>query len=117
MFSKKAKTTPANIIEEWERWFDAFLRSTEPLDKTAFQSQNKRFSIAVFESVFCAVLRTLVENPGNAVIGEIDPASITALREDRDFMDATMSATTNTSSVETRLRRAKELIKFLPSAV
>ena len=113
MFSKKMCTAPDDLITSCVKWFTTFLDATARLDEKSFQSQNRRFSITIFESVFCAIVKPLLSDP-EAVVGLVDPTSITALIADHDFMTASMSATTNSSSVETRLRRAKELIRFLP---
>lgn len=90
--------------------FDSFLTSTSDLPEDIFiNPRNGRFNIALYESVFTALLeRAFLERrlPTN----KADINEIRTLSENVEFQQAAVYGTTRTSNVKTRLEKAKSLI-------
>ncbi len=111
-FSKKSKGHDDGKNGYLKSLFISFLESTKGLaDDTFLMHNSKRFNIALFEATFVAVCtppfskRSLVE-------GQICLESIARLSNDPEFSEATQVRTTHTANVNTRLRRASDVIRI-----
>ena len=111
-FSKKARRHAEEQNAYLQSVFDSFLKASSELPKDAFINKgNRRFSIGLFEAVFTAVCSDAFEKR-TFVAGKIDAASVRRLEQDEQFQEASTVGTTSVSNVETRLRRAKEIIEL-----
>ena len=110
-FSKNARNFGSSKIEYLENLFDSFLASTQALEANAFWSSANRFSVTIFESVFAAICSAAYAAAG-CVTGSIQAASLVELKNDQQFRLASESRTTTKANVETRLSRARELLKL-----
>jgi len=106
-FSRKMKTASADRLAYLERLFVSFLDACAQLPPKSFNGIKGRFNISIFESVFNAVCEGPFANQG-LVEKNVQPELIAALKQDPSFMEAAQKATAATSSVETRLRIARE---------
>lgn len=106
-FSRRMKDTPQERLDYLEKLFRSFLGACSALPPKTFNGPKGRFNISIFESVFNAVCegpferQALVEQP-------VKPELIAALKQDSAFMEATQKAAAGSTSVETRLRIARE---------
>ncbi|MBI5060494.1 DUF262 domain-containing protein [candidate division KSB1 bacterium] len=110
-FSKQCKRNTPDQNVYLERLFSVFLDSTRELPEDAFTSQRtRRFNVALFESAFAAACdpaftgRTLV-------IPAMDLDRIRRLDADPEFIAASQQGTTQTLNVNTRLRRARAILR------
>ncbi len=106
-FSRKMKSASQDRLDYLELLFGSFLEACDALPPKTFNGPKGRFNISIFESVFNAVC----EDPFSRqelVARPVEPALITALKQDSEFMQAAQKATAGTASVETRLRIARE---------
>jgi Protein of unknown function DUF262 len=110
-FARKAKQMKVERITELETFFNAFLDATDNLPDDSFRTASGRFTISVFESVFCAVGKPAMS--GLPALGMIDAQSIEALRADKEFIDASAISTSDTTNVKMRISRATALIKLV----
>ncbi len=110
-FSHEARAFKDERVAALEALFLSFIGSCSELPREAFQSVNKRFSIAIYESVFAAVC-TVPHAQGSLVQGKISLESIKALKSDSAFLAASSSRTTDRANVLTRLRRAREIVRL-----
>jgi hypothetical protein len=106
-FSRKMKVSSQDRLDYLENLFKSFLEACGELPPKTFNGPKGRFNISIFESVFNAVCegpfsrQEMVERP-------VKPELIAALKQDSEFMQAAQKATAGTTSVETRLRIARE---------
>ncbi len=107
-FSQKAKAFPKDQLSRLEQLLQSFLESCSDLSMETFQV-NGRFSPMVFEAVFVAICEKEYRE-GGTVTGKIDPASVSSLRVDADFVAASQIRTTATDQVHMRIGRARELL-------
>lgn len=109
-FSKKCKTHTSEQNQYLENLFRSFLKSCRDLPDDAFlNKRNRRFNIALFEAVFAAACekpfseRLLVETTLSA-------QKIKELENNTEFVAASQEATTSTSNVKARLKKARTVI-------
>lgn len=106
-FSRRMKSTSAERLEYLEKLFKSFLGACAALPAKTFNGPKGRFNISIYESVFNAVCEQPFAEQ-KLVVNPVNPELIAALKQDPTFMDAAQKATATTSSVETRLRIARE---------
>jgi uncharacterized protein with ParB-like and HNH nuclease domain len=112
-FSRKCKGQDDNQNEYLKKLFVSFLSACAKLPEDAFlNKRNKRFNIALYESTFAAITHVAFEER-REVKGELNAAEVATLESDPEFTNASLQGTTRTANVETRLRRAKEIITAL----
>lgn len=109
-YSLQAKKYTAAQLKYFEDLFNSFLISCERLSTDTFQSNLKRFSITIFESIFTAICREPYSK-SELVSGKINSTSVKSLKNDQGFLAAAERTTTNRVNVATRLRRAFEIIE------
>ena len=108
-FSQDAKAFDSDYLGRLQQLLQSFLDSCRDLPSDAFHSTPGRFSPMIFEAVFVA----LCAGPYVAkqtINGKVNASSLTALKQDPHFREATLRATTQSASVQTRLSLAKKLI-------
>jgi len=111
-FSKAGGNFEQDLIDYLKELFISFLKSSTQLSLRDFYSQNSKFNISLFESVFVATCLEAFKNH-QIVTGFIDPKSLGILKSDTEFSLASQSGVASKSSVETRMRRAKEIITII----
>jgi len=109
VFSRKAKQLKDEKIEELKSIFQSFLDAADGLPENSFRTSSGRFTVTVFESVFCALCKPAIS--GSRIQGVIAAQSIVDLRADKEFVDASASRTSDTANVTKRIERATALIK------
>jgi len=110
-FSKESSQFDEDTLEYFKNLFISFLKSCSSLKKGDLHSKRGKFSVSLFESIFVAVCYPFFEEK-KLVVGKINKDSVKALKDNADFEGATQDSVASTSSVEIRLRKAKELIKL-----
>lgn len=108
-FSKISGNFDDTLIQYLRELFVSFLNSTENLAARDFFSQNSKFNISLFESVFVAVCLPPFSEK-KTVSGKIEKSSFDALKNDGKFVDASQSSVGSKANVTTRMNRAIELI-------
>ena len=112
-FSRKCQQHDQQKNQYLRRLFDSFLEAAESLPKGAFLSKrNNRFNIALIEAAFTAACSQAFEGR-RTLNGRMESKELQKLAEDKQFLDASYSATTQTLNVRTRLERGKLFIKAL----
>ena len=108
--SRKFKAFNDDAIAYCEALFDSFLRACEQLDSRAFiGNQNNRFNISTFEAVFVAAAKPAFS--GQRLIElQISSESLSKLKSDSEFLDATQKNTASTLNVQLRALKATEYI-------
>ena len=110
-FSKKAKSFSISDYETLQQLLDSFLASCSGLPRDAFHTAQGRFSPTIFESVFVAACEQPYKE-GRPIQGKIIAESLSALKDDDEFKNATQSRTTDGTNVDVRLGRARAILKL-----
>lgn len=108
-FSKKSRNFKENSLEYFQNLFQAFCDYMVELDPSIFYSKSGKFSITVFESIFYALCLNSSKNE-ELDIQKTTVEKILKLQEDVTFSKASQDNTAGKSNVETRLRKAKEIL-------
>ena len=112
-FSKLSAKNPDEKNKFLSDLFKDFLESSNSLPEKAFiNPRNNRFSIALYEAVFSAVLKDAF-NEQRSPIGKIDADEFSKLAIDADFQDAAVYGTTRTANVKSRLLMAENYLTAL----
>ena len=111
-FSKGGENFDLSLIKYLKDLFISFLNSCQKLSPRDFYSSSSKFNISLFESVFVATCFNAFEGK-QIVTGLIDQKSLSKLKNDKDFSAATQSGLASKSSVEIRMKRAKDLIQLI----
>jgi hypothetical protein len=112
-FSRKCKGHDDAQNEYLKGLFVSFLKACAELPDGAFlNKRNKRFNIALYEAVFTATNRDAFKEQ-REIKGNVSAEQVATLESDPEFTKASLEGTTRTANVETRLRRAKEIIAAL----
>jgi uncharacterized protein with ParB-like and HNH nuclease domain len=112
-FSRKCKGHDDAQNEYLRNLFVSFLDACEDLPDDAFlNKRNKRFNIALYEAVFTATNQNAF-NERRGIRGNVSAEQVATLESDPEFTKASLEGTTRTANVETRLRRAKEIVSAL----
>jgi len=109
-FSKNSKKMSTELISSLEKMFLGFLNACSELPKKAFYGKSSgKFNISMFEAVFTATCKNIA--PGEAIgMRKLDPGKLNALKEDAEFVQATLKSTADSSNVAARLDRAKQIL-------
>ncbi|MBF8274726.1 MAG: protein of unknown function DUF262 [Magnetococcales bacterium] len=109
-FSKKAKKIDGDKILYLESLFKAFMGGIPENCERLFHNKNTgRFNISIYESIFVAACSDAFRD-NNLSVSAIDIEKINRLKHDSEFMNASMSNTSSTANVRSRLQRAKEML-------
>ncbi len=107
-FSKKAKGFSKEWIDKFERVFLSFLKACKELPSNAFFGKTGKFSLPMFEAVFTAVCKPVLDD-GTEELMTINVEFINTLKADEKFLEYSQAQSTNKGNVDGRLKRAKEL--------
>lgn len=110
-FSKEAESFSKEKIEYLRALFISFLDNTSHIKPENFAVKSGQFRISLFEAIFVAACHNAFNN-NELVNQKITIASIDAIRSDQQLIDATQGSVASKISVDTRIKRAEELIKF-----
>ena len=108
-FSKSSNGFDITTIEYLKDLFEGFLMCCSNLNNEDFCSKSGKFSISLFESVFVATCFSSFSDK-EIVKGNISKGSIEELKKDAEFIDSTQEGIASKKSVDTRMRRAKDII-------
>jgi uncharacterized protein with ParB-like and HNH nuclease domain len=109
-FSRAAKEYSTEQIAYLEWLFDAFLEACCDLPEGTFISaRTRRFSIALYESVFATACEGALERRDLAIL-PIEYAAIRTLDADEGFATASERGSSHTANVEIRLERARSIL-------
>lgn len=109
-FSRKCEKNTKEENTYLKALFESFISACKHLPSDAFLNRtNKRFNIATFEAVFNATCKKAFFER-KQIKGNLKYDSINTLATDVEFLEASQEGTTKTTNVETRLRRACEII-------
>jgi hypothetical protein len=106
-FSRRMKTVSSERLQYLEALFRSFLRACAQLPPKTFYSGQGRFNISIFESVFNAVCEGPFQQQA-LVEKRVEPALVDALKQDKEFMQASQKASAESANVDKRLRIARE---------
>jgi len=111
-FSKKCKTNTSEknsyLCDLHRSFLSACSRAPEDL---FINPRNRKFNVALFEATFTAVCCDALAAHG-VVERQVDEASVRALAEDPEFLEASQRSTTTAANVTKRLNRARTLIQL-----
>lgn len=107
-FSEDAKKFDDKKIEELSDLFYDFWKSCDELDKDSFKNEKGKFVISHFDAVFVAVCELIREKGLNGK--KIVKESLSNLKSDREFFNASQQRTAQTAHVKDRIKKAKEYI-------
>ena len=108
-FSKRSSGFEASLLDYLEKLFKSFLDSTSELSSNDLYSATKKFNISLFESVFVATCLPFFKNK-EFVVGKISKDSLSTLKKDSAFYDASQSSVGSRANVTMRMSRAKSII-------
>jgi uncharacterized protein with ParB-like and HNH nuclease domain len=105
-YSESVKKIENSKLILFKEYFEDFMNVCGKFqNKKIFFSENNKFSISYFESVFVAsCYQSWNQNQRN--VFPITEASIESLKADQDFIAASQFDTAGTANVKTRMRRA-----------
>jgi hypothetical protein len=107
--SKKFQALSESDVDYLQNLFHSFLDACADLTPKAFHGRSDVFTISIYDAVFAATCRGPLEAKG-LINQKIDNAKLTALKEDKDFVETSQSRTAGTGNVKTRLERARTLL-------
>ena len=110
-FSLEAKSFSQDKLARLQQLLSSFLASCQGLPKDAFHSARGRFSVTVFESVFVATCSRPYRSQQN-ITGKVKLETLNTLKTDSEFQHAAQSRTTSQANVQTRLKRAREVLQM-----
>jgi hypothetical protein len=97
-------------LQKVEKIFDSFVEATNGLPDRAFYGKTTgKFNVSVFDAVFTAVTQPIWKDESDT-IAPIPAASLDQLKEDPEFVSATLRATADTANVRKRLQRARAVL-------
>lgn len=109
-FSKMTNRFSAEDIDYLEQVFLKFIESCSQLKEKSFCSASGKFNISFFEAVFVAVCEKAFKEK-KLVEGTISQHSLEMLKTDEEYMSASKESLSSKKNVETRIKRAKEIVE------
>jgi len=110
-FSKEAMNFSGEKIDMLCQVYNDFWDCCSNLPDNAFKNEKNKFVVSLFEAVFVSVCETLLKEGSQN--RKISAESLTALKNDEDFYNASQGSTASLNSVSTRLKRAREIISLI----
>ena len=108
-FSNDARSFSEQKVKHLESLFDSFLNSCQNLNERAFTGKTNRINISIYEAVFTAVCGASYDER-SLNVPPITEEQLNSLKDDEEVKNATISKTANKTNVETRLRRARDIL-------
>ena len=108
-FAKEMQSESEEEFQLLEKMLSSFLDLCSDFPPGIFGTSTRKLNISVFESVFSAACKSgYADRTG--LVSPICETKINELKKDHAFLDAASTKSTDTINVQTRLRRAKELL-------
>jgi Protein of unknown function DUF262 len=108
-FSAQARKYDDETIMYFEDLFKAFAQSATALDTKIFFTKTNRFNIAIYESIFIALVEDAYKAK-NTSIKATDISQILQLKADEEFVAASQSSTASSTNVVLRINKAKAIL-------
>ena len=108
-FAKDMQDESPENVELLGRILSSFLDMCVGFPAGIFGTSTRKVNISVFESVFAAACEAGFSS-GEGNVTKICESKISMLKKDERFLDAASTRSTDTEKVQTRLRRAKEIL-------
>lgn len=108
-FAKDMQDESPENVELLGRILSSFLDMCVGFPAGIFGTSTRKVNISVFESVFAAACEAGFRS-GEGNVTKICESKISMLKKDERFLDAASTRSTDTEKVQTRLRRAKEIL-------
>jgi hypothetical protein len=97
-------------IQKIQNIFEHFVEATKDLpDRAFFGKVTGKFNVSVFDAVFTAVTQPMWRDEVDTV-APIESGALDRLKEDSEFVSATLRATADTANVKKRLQRARAVL-------
>jgi uncharacterized protein with ParB-like and HNH nuclease domain len=109
IYSKEAKSFSKDKIKYLEQLFRKFSEVISGISEQIFFSNTGRFNISVYESIFVALCTEAYRN-NNLEVKETTLDHVNNLKDDTDFLNATLTSTANKANVLIRITKAKEIL-------
>lgn len=111
VFSKKAQKYTSEDIAFYEQLFVRFVEMMSSFDDTSiFLTTKNRFNISVYEAVFTALCEDAYKAKDLSLIKQTTIEKIKALKEDAEFLDASLQGTASSNNVSKRITKAQEML-------
>jgi hypothetical protein len=108
-FSKDMRSASKEQLTRLKHVYLSFFGAASDLPAGIFGTGSRLITVSVFESVFAACCeRAFAE--GREAVPKLDASKIEALKSDEEFGNASSYRTADSASVQTRLRKAKEIL-------
>lgn len=112
-FSKKCQSLPQAEVQYFQSLLYSFFDACSELNADAFiNSRNNRLNIALLEATFYGTCRAAFSEK-ILVAGKVSNKEVQKLEMDTDFVSSAVEGSTHTTSVASRLERARTLITAL----
>ena len=108
-FAKDMQDGSESEVELLAGILSSFLDRCVDFPAGIFGTSTRKVNISVFESVFSAACEAGYRD-GTGRVAQICETKINELKNDEAFLDAARTKSTDTEKVQTRLRRAKEML-------
>ena len=109
-YSKQGGKKSKEDIEYLKEIFIGFLNSCEGLDGETFRSNNGKFMISLFESVFVAVCYSAYEERSLPEV-KVNSEIVKKIKEDTEFLASVQDGMASRANVQSRIKRVKEIIE------
>lgn len=111
IFSYKAKRFEENENKLLEGIFNSFIHNITSLgDKNVFWTNNNKFNISVYETVFATLCERAYKTQDITKISNVSLEKISILKKNTGFIEATSTSTANTTNVQKRNEIAKRIL-------
>ena len=108
-FSKDMRSASKQTLTSLRKVYYQFFDAAALLPEGIFGTGGKRITVSVFESVFAASCAKAFAEESSKVEG-LNAEKIKALKADKEFNEASTSRTADSANVQTRLRKAREIL-------
>lgn len=107
-FSKEAQKFDHDKIETSKNIFYNFLDICDGVDKKYFMTKNKAFNVPLFDAVFVAIAKRILDNGIESASVGLD--SLNQLKNDSNFKDATTHSVSQIDKIKTRAALADKYL-------
>ena len=108
-FSKDMRSANKEMLGTLRKVYYEFFEAAAALPEGIFGAGGKRITVSVFESVFAATCMKAFKGESDHV-STLAAEKINALKADAEFNNASTSRTADSVNVQTRLRKAREIL-------
>jgi uncharacterized protein with ParB-like and HNH nuclease domain len=107
--SKRLQKFSTERVAYFEKLFISFLDACSDLPPKPFHGKSGAFTISIFDAVFAAVCRGALARQ-EVVAHKLNAVSLSQLKADPEFVEASQSRTAGKGNVRTRLDKATSLL-------